>query len=173
MEQRGIRLRAPSNHIITLRTLEHSNMTASRYQYFSIEELSCNCGKCQYSSTDEGMDPEFMKALIALRTECGFPLIGTSARRCSDHDKNVSSSRRAGSGPHTTGKAMDIRVNTTEQFNTLLQIAFTLKRAQNASLRVFSGIGIKIHSHWSGRFVHLDTLTKEYSNARPNVWTYP
>lgn len=148
-------------------------MPASRYPFFSIEELSCRCGECEWSFTDEGMDPYFMEEkIVPLRMKLGFPLYVTSARRCSEHDANVGSSRNKGNGPHTTGRAIDIRCATYAQFNQLVDQAFTLRSRHNQDLRLFAGIGLKLRGPFESRFVHLDDLPSTMEPARPNIWTY-
>ena len=67
---------------------------------FSESELACSCcGKNE-------MTQETVDALQALRESIGRPLRLSSAYRCPEHNSKVSSTGK--SGPHTTGKAIDI-----------------------------------------------------------------
>ena len=67
---------------------------------FSYAELQCKCG-CGGNE----MKPEFLNKLQAIRDEFKKPMRINSGFRCSNHDANVSSSKIAGKGPHTTGHA--------------------------------------------------------------------
>lgn len=128
------------------------------YMFFPDYELYCQCGKCE-GSNRVLMDSAFMRKLVELRTEMGFPFPVTSAYRCPSHNNNVS--RSGFTGAHTTGKAIDINV-TREQAHALL------KGALEAG---FTGIGVNQKGANNNRFIHLDTLS-EGSHPRPTVWTY-
>ena len=71
--------------------------------YFSKHELECKCG-CGVAE----MDAAFLKKLDQLRDDWGKPIILNSAYRCPDHNAAVSSTKSR-TGPHTTGKAADLR----------------------------------------------------------------
>lgn len=104
------------------------------------------------------MDPEFMRHIVALRRQLGFPLPVTSAYRCPEHNQRVSST--GPDGPHTTGRAIDIAVQGRDALR-LLEAALTT--------HYFTGIGI--HQRGDGRFIHLDALTgPQY--PRPTIFTY-
>ena len=127
-------------------------MTPSRWEYFTVEELACRCGCGQAA-----MNHEFMQRLIDLREYLAFPLPITSGYRCPEHNMAVGDS--GASGPHTTGRAVDIAVSR-ERASRLVKAALGMG---------FMGIGLKQHGPESGRFVHLDTLA---SRAGQIIWTY-
>ena len=129
----------------------------SRYRNFSEDEFRCkgvNC--CNHSAA---MEPDFLTHLQALRDAYGRPMPVTSGYRCPAHNEHVS--RTGSTGPHTTGRAVDIRVAGEDVF-TLLRIAI---------LTGMSGIGMKQHGDWEGRLMHLDDLA-DPNPLRPRVWTY-
>lgn len=101
-----------------------------------------------------------MRKVEALRTLCGFPFPITSAYRCPDHNAKVSSTGRT--GPHTTGRAIDIGVRGEQAFK-LVQLALQYGTT-------FTGIGLQ--QKGQGRFVHLDDLPNAQGQPRPTVWTY-
>jgi zinc D-Ala-D-Ala carboxypeptidase len=125
------------------------------YKYFSLSELKCKCGKC--GSTGNEMDAAFMQKLILLRGELRIPFVLSSAYRCPAHNAKESSTGET--GPHTTGKAVDI----------LMRGADALKLIQYAINLGFTGIGIK--QHGISRFIHVDTLAAP-DYPRPTVWSY-
>ena len=125
-----------------------------KYEYFSEEELSCNCGSCDSSS--ESMDRAFMGKLTAMREELGFQMPVTSAHRCPAYNAKVSSTGH--NGPHTTGRAVDIRVSRNQAYEIVTQ----------AKRFGFTGVGVA--QRGTGRFVHLDDLDEGY--PRPTVWSY-
>ena len=120
--------------------------------HFHKAELACKCG-C-------GMLPEqdFMDKIEELRVACGFALIVTSAARCPDHNDKVSGTGR--SGPHTTGRAIDLAVDRGKAY---LITAMAIKRG-------FSGLGFK--QKGEGRFLHLDDLPNAPGQPRPVIWSY-
>lgn len=124
--------------------------TPSPWRYFSLEELTCQCGCGQMA-----MDPHFMSRVVAMREAVGFPFPVTSGYRCPDHNDNVSSTGRT--GPHTTGKALDIGVDR--------QTAYKLMKA--AFERGFTGIGV--NQKGGARFIHIDSIDE---GLRPTVWSY-
>ncbi|MDC0529213.1 D-Ala-D-Ala carboxypeptidase family metallohydrolase [Gammaproteobacteria bacterium] len=124
-------------------------------KYFSDKELACKCGEC---SGENQMSPAFMERLDELRSEYGKPIILSSAYRCPAHNKKVSSTGE--NGPHTTGKAVDIKVSG-QDAHRVTRIAFRLG---------FTGIGIKQSGRWQSRFIHVDTLSM--GDTRPRVWSY-
>lgn len=126
-------------------------MAHSRWTHFTVEELSCrHCGL-------NLMDHEFMLKMVALRDLLGFSLPVSSGYRCPVHNAAVSST--GDDGPHTTGKAVDIRIGR-------VQATQVVRSAMEMNFR---GIGIKQHGPDGGRIIHLDTL------PRPDqiLWTYP
>ena len=124
----------------------------SLYPNFSETEMRCKCG-CGRAD----MDPGFMAWLQRLRGQYRQPMIVNSALRCSDHNTQVSSTGRT--GPHTTGKAIDIGVSRSDAHR-LLSLACSTG---------VSGIGVK--QTGSGRFLHLDMLQPD-EGPRPNLWGY-
>lgn len=123
-------------------------------KYFTIDEFD---QKGQPGS-GANMDKEFLDKLDCLRELYRRPLYVNSGYRTPLYNKAVSETGE--NGPHTTGKAVDLRcIDGTDRYRlTLLalQIGFT-------------GIGL------AKSFIHLDTLTKEdkgYEDLRPRIWTY-
>jgi uncharacterized protein YcbK (DUF882 family) len=86
-----------------------------------------------------------------------IPVTITSGYRCPEHNMAVGDS--GASGPHTTGRAVDIAVSR-DRASRLVKAALGMG---------FMGIGLKQHGPESGRFVHLDTLA---SRAGQIIWTY-
>ena len=76
---------------------------------FTPAEQTCQCG-CAESCMDSG----FIRLLEQLRTTAGIAFPVTSAYRCPDHNSRVSSTGRT--GPHTTGRAVDIRAGSRAKF---------------------------------------------------------
>ena len=114
---------------------------------FAPDEFACQCG-CGRAD----MDATFMRKLQMVRDEFG-PMQISSGYRCPAHNAKVSST--GATGPHTTGKAADIR---------LIVLA-----AKN----LFPGIGVSQRGSHSSRFIHLDQLEPgEANGARPWVWSY-
>ena len=119
-------------------------------KYFSKAELQCKCG-CEAAP----MDATFLIMLDELRAIFGKPLLVSSGYRCPAHNSRVSST--GVTGPHTSGQAIDLKVDRGAAHQ-LLKIAMDMN---------FSGIGI--NQKGNGRFIHLDTLT---TGLRPTVWSY-
>ena len=120
---------------------------------FSESELACSCcGKNE-------MTQETVDALQALRESIGKPLKLSSAYRCPKHNSKVSSTGK--SGPHTTGKAIDIVCSGKEALELL---SFAMIRS-----KVWKGIGISQKGKHESRFIHLDTIE---ADNRPWIWSY-
>ena len=115
---------------------------------FSPDEVKCqHCGELK-------IDEELMDVIQEARENLG-PLRITSGYRCSEHNNNISST--GPSGPHTTGKALDIATSSSQQRKELIDY-FAPK---------VSGLGI------AKGFIHIDLLTDEDGfDARPNSWIY-
>ena len=125
------------------------------YPFFKATELQC---KCRFPSCKKhGMDDEFMELVGRLREIEMRPLIVVSAYRCPEHNQRCSTT--GASGPHTTGKAIDISDAGETAYN-LVQSALDLG---------FTGIGIQQKGPWRGRFIHLDILE---GDKRPRIWSY-
>lgn len=127
------------------------------YPFFTAKELRCKCGECEGE-----MDRLFMeKYLIPLRREAGFPFIVASAYRCPQHNANVSSSGLQ--GPHTTGRAIDIRIRGSRA---LSLVSLAVKHGM-------TGIGVSQKGDHASRFIHLDNLSdSETDGPRPWLWSY-
>ena len=118
------------------------------WQNFSPDEVKCqHCGELK-------IDEELMDLIQEARETLG-PLRITSGYRCSEHNNNISST--GPTGPHTTGKALDIGTNSSQQRKELIDY-FATK---------VSGLGI------AKSFIHIDILTAEDGfEMRPNSWVY-
>ncbi len=125
----------------------------SKYQYFSDNELKCKGEKC--CGGTQVMNNEFMVKLVSMRKEIGFPLVLTSAYRCKIHNESVSST--GNSGPHTTGRAVDILVRGNRAH----------KLIECALRHGMTGIGVSQKGPL--RFIHIDDLG---GPLRPWVWSY-
>jgi uncharacterized protein YcbK (DUF882 family) len=90
-----------------------------------------------------------------LRTRCGFPLPITSGYRSPAYNRLVAST--GDDGPHTTGKAADIRVEGVHAF-TLISIALQMG---------FTGLGIQQKGPRESRYIHLDDC-----HDLPTLWSY-
>ena len=120
---------------------------------FSASELACSCcGKNE-------MTQETVDALQALRESIGKPLRLSSAYRCPKHNSKVSSTGK--SGPHTTGKAIDIACSGKDAWELL---SFAMIRS-----KIWKGIGVSQKGKHESRFIHLDTIE---ADNRPWVWSY-
>lgn len=109
------------------------------------------------------MDRPFVMKLDELRRRYGKPLLVNSGFRFPEWNEKVSSTGKT--GPHTTGKAVDLRAHGRDA-HMLVQIAMELG---------FTGIGLQQASRipHARRFVHLDTLTAvETKGIRPWIWSY-
>lgn len=120
--------------------------------HFTKAELTCKCG-C-------GMLPEqdFMDRVEGLRVSLGFSLPVTSGARCASYNSKVSAT--GASGPHTTGRALDLGV----RGENALRLIVEARRAG------FSGIGVS--QKGEGRFIHLDDLPDALGQPRPHLWSY-
>jgi uncharacterized protein YcbK (DUF882 family) len=123
-----------------------------KYPNFSREEFTCRCG-CQKNE----MDPQFLELIQILRENVSTPLIINSGFRCNAHNNAVS--KTGFYGPHTTGRACDIK--------TCYHNAYYLIMA--ATRLPFTGIGIKQSGSVPNRFIHLDILD---GPNRPRIWSY-
>lgn len=124
------------------------------WQYFSYEGdkmLACP------ETGEQGMNDYFMQRLDYLRKVCEFPFIITSGYRSPEYNAKISSTGLT--GPHTTGKAVDILVSG-KNAHTLIQ---------RATAHGFTGIGISQKGPHESRFIHLDMVT---DGPRPWVWSY-
>lgn len=123
--------------------------------FFKKTEFDCNCG-CGSNL----MEKTFLKTLDDLRGRCDFPFIITSGYRCPEYNDAVSSTGR--NGPHTTGRAADIKLFGQRAFNVI----------RHCTLGGWmTGIGVMQHGPHNSRFIHLDDL-EPGDRFRPTIWTY-
>jgi uncharacterized protein YcbK (DUF882 family) len=106
------------------------------------------------------VETEFLDRLQAVRTALGWPLILNSAYRTPEHNRVVSDT--GDGGPHTTARAVDVRVYGPR----------AVELVSCALAHGFTGIGLAQKGAISSRFVHLDDLPGDASTPRPWVWTY-
>jgi len=129
--------------------------TPSETPYFSAIEMQCKCG-CARAD----MDGDFMAALQALREVLG-PLDVSSGFRCPAYNARISTT--GSNGPHTTGRAADLRVQGHR--------AYALIGAAQA--QGMTGLGVSQKGPHAARFVHLDNLPAgETGGMRPWLWSY-
>ena len=122
----------------------------TNYKYFTEDELKCrHTGECN-------MDDDFMKVLEAIREECAFGFVVTSAYRSPEHPIEAKKSRP---GAHASGKAVDILVNREQAFKVIeVALKHGVKR-----------IGVAQKGDVGSRFIHLDM---DETRASPRVWSY-
>ena len=118
---------------------------------FSNEELSCSC------CGDNLMEASFLHKLQSVRDAFASPMHVSSAYRCPEYNDRVSSTGE--SGPHTTGRAVDIFVSGQDA------LRFVTIAIENG----MTGIGISQKGDYASRFVHMDDLT---DGVRPHMWSY-
>ena len=119
---------------------------------FTPAELACKCG-CGFMPA-----PDFMARVQRLRDAVGFALPVSSAARCPEHNAKVSHTGRT--GPHTTGRAIDLKVSHEKAFAVVCE-----------AVRLgFTGIGV--NQKGDSRFVHVDDLPNAPGQPRPTVWSY-
>jgi len=118
--------------------------------HFTDAELACHhCGK-------EGIKPEFLAVLEAIRENCGFPMPITSGYRCDFHPVEAKKGVEH-HGAHQQGRAVDVAVSREQAY---LVIAAALKHG-------ITGIGVE--QKGDQRFLHLDMAL---TLPRPMVWSY-
>lgn len=100
------------------------------------------------------MDERFLAQLDALRGALGHPISINSAYRCDMHEAEV-----GGSGVnHPKGMAADISFRYSEDYWKAVRVIPALG---------FTGMGLKIHGAFEGRYIHVDTTHNTFT-----VWTY-
>lgn len=104
--------------------------------------------------------PSFLCKLQAFRIALNFIMPANSYYRSPEYNMKVSST--GPDGPHTTGRAIDIRVAGAN--------AFEMVSAAKAS--GFTGIGVGQKGPWEKRFIHLDDLPNSDKHPRPRIWPY-
>jgi len=107
------------------------------------------------------IETEFLDRFEQLRAALGFPLPINSGYRTPEH--NVIVSTTGEHGPHTTGRACDIRIYGVRALH-LIAAAQTLG---------FTGFGLdqKSTTPIGARYIHVDDLVAP-AYPRPEVWTY-
>ena len=121
----------------------------AKWKNFKFSEFTCQCG-CGITE----VDPKLLDLLQEARDVLG-PITITSAYRCPNHNSKVS--KTGLSGPHTTGKSVDLHVSNSQHRKQLISY-FADK---------VSGLGI------AKTFIHIDILTRDDGfDARPNCWLY-
>ena len=120
--------------------------------YFTAKSLTCKCG-CNTIEFDLG----FLATINAIREECGFPLVVSSAYRCPLHPIEA---RKESLGAHGYGKAVDV----------LCSGEKALEVIRVAQAHGIKRIGIK--QKGGGRFIHLDACTEEEGFTSPALWSY-
>ena len=120
-----------------------------KYPNFKAAEFKCtHCGA-------DGVKPELLDKIQALRTAYGKPMKVTSGYRCPQHPIEA---KKSTPGAHALGLACDIGVEGGEAYS-VLKLAFAAG---------FTGIGVQ--QKGSGRFIHLDIRNGELPG--PTVWSY-
>ncbi|MDP5210009.1 D-Ala-D-Ala carboxypeptidase family metallohydrolase [Microbulbifer sp. 2205BS26-8] len=122
-------------------------------EHFTERELSCRCcGKLHFSD-------DTLCRLIRVRKRFNKPIVITSGYRCQAHCARIGSTMT-----HTTGQAVDVSVSGGRAYE-LLGIAIE---------EGFTGIGVKQHGPYKGRFLHLDDLGAiPGKRTGPTIWSYP
>lgn len=126
-----------------------------RWPNFTQHELRCK-GTGQLM-----MVGAFLDKLQGLRDRYGAPLTISSGYRAPAHNDLVSSTGRT--GPHTTGRAVDIKIYGRD-FLELLTLVLASRK--------FTGIGISQKGPRESRFLHIDDLEDGPHCPRPWPWTY-
>lgn len=130
-------------------------MTTDKWRWKNFKKEELDCRHCSAHI----IVPEFLDRLQRLRDDYGRQMKITSGYRCSQYNLQISSTGLT--GPHTTGRAVDICVAKKDAYD-LLHLAL---------LHGFTGIGIKQTGPYDKRFIHLDDISDR--TIRPTVWTYP
>ena len=126
---------------------EHGDWNPN-WENFKPTEFECqHCNELKISK-------DLVSLLQDARDHLGALQI-TSGYRCSEH--NAAISKTGENGPHTTGLAVDIAVQNSQQRKELISFFAP----------VVSGLGI------AKTFIHIDLLNEEDGfDPRPNCWLY-
>lgn len=122
--------------------------------YFTKKELQCRCG-CGGLPTDN-----FVRLMVTLRFESGFPWIIASGFRCPNYNSQVAESGL--NGPHTMGLACDVRCYG-QRAIIILQLALR---------HGVAGIGVSQKGEHGKRYLHLDCVKNDERHPRPYIWSY-
>ncbi len=133
-----------------IRTADGVTPDGWRWPHFSVQELA---------SRDTGileMESEFLDRLQELRARFKRPMIITSGYRTPE--ENARKSTTGHTGPHTTGRAVDVKVTNAKDRYELIALALDCG---------FTGVGV------AKSFIHLDDVPKGNPVIpRPAVWVY-
>ncbi len=146
--------------LIDLTSWIDADLSEWRWPHFSPRELAERSSKWDEGRSPLRIDVHFLDRLEALRMAFAKPLVVTSGYRSPEYNRRVSGT--GPSGPHTTGRAVDIGIYG--------RAAFVLLDASLA--HGFSGIGLQQKGPVSSRFIHLDDLPNSQTRKRPWIWSY-
>lgn len=118
------------------------------FNYDTDKMLACSC------CGGKGMEDSFLSIMDDIREEVNTPLAVTSGYRCPVHNNNVSSTGYA--GPHTTGRAIDIKCTDS-----------TLRRAL-----VKAGLDRGMRVTPAKTFIHFDDLNNHPAFDKDVMWWY-
>lgn len=128
------------------------NVTDWKWPHFLPAEIACKgTGRIVF-------DEATLDKLEILRNQLGFALPVSSGYRAPEYNNKVSGTGLT--GPHTTGKAIDLSVVGLQAYK-VMEAAIALG---------FTGIGV--NQKGTGRFIHIDTLSADKDQPRPWVWSY-
>lgn len=123
----------------------------SRWDFFSLQtdpKLACGC------CGEMAMQHSFMLKLDSIRRAVGRPFLVTSGYRCPKNNNLVS--KTGFTGPHTTGRAIDIACDSRLRYLIVEQ----------ALIQGMTRIGV------ASNFIHLDDLTLVDGYTDKVIWTY-
>lgn len=137
-----------------------SSWDKKRWPNFHVKEFAQGIGTPEWHAgkTPVMICENFLDKLQHLRDLYARPIIITSGYRSPEYNARVSSTGKT--GPHTTGRAVDIAVYGEH----------ALEIVSLAPQCGFTGVGVKQNGDYSGRFIHLDDLD-DYT-PRPWLWSY-
>tara|TARA_B110000008_G_scaffold276399_1_gene315592 strand:- start:270 stop:626 length:357 start_codon:yes stop_codon:yes gene_type:complete len=117
----------------------------SEYKYFKITDFDCK------ETSENEMQPHFVRKLDELREKCGFPFYVTSGYRSANHSLEKV---KKTPGQHSLGLAADVYVSGGRQRMQIVK--------QALAMGCFHGIGV------SKAFVHVDMRDSDKSV----MWSY-
>lgn len=128
--------------------LRQLGASAWPWENFRPSEFSSDGGRLE-------IETDFLDRLQELRRRFKRPMVITSGYRTPAHNQRVAKTGPA--GPHTTGRAADIKVTTARDRYDLIALAIDCG---------FTGIGV------GATFVHLDDIRDNPTIPRPAIWVY-
>jgi uncharacterized protein YcbK (DUF882 family) len=128
-----------------------SQWKPGRWPHFQPREFACKGTGALL------VDPALLDILEALRAAVGRPLPVTSGYRAPSYNRRISPT--GDTGPHTTGRAVDIAI----------EGAAALALVGHAIRLGVTGIGVQ--QKGTARFIHLDLLAAP-DYPRPALWSY-